>query len=414
MNRASLLKRAACGMAVAFGLGLLSLAGCGGGSTEVHDTALSSGDWTWSLPQNFPAPAVPAYNPMSQAKVTLGRFLFYDKRLSGNGLQSCGSCHQQDKAFTDGLARAVGSTGETHSRNSMGLVNVAYHSSLTWVNPLLTELEQQAMVPLFGITPIEMGLTNANVPVVLERLRSDADYPARFAAAFPGESDPFSITNIVRAIASFQRTLISANSRYDQWTRGEATLTAQELRGFNLFNSEKAECFHCHTGFNFNDQVRHAGSLNVKLPFHNTGLYNIDGLGGFPADDQGLITFTATASDMGKYRAPSLRNVALTAPYTHDGSVATLEEMLDIYAAGGRHIAAGQPNAGDGRLNPYKSDLIPNMNLGTQDKADLIAFLKTLTNEDFLTNPAHADPFASVSAASAGTPTHAGGRRGAR
>lgn len=401
MDHASLLKRAACGIAAAFGLGLLSLAGCGGGSTEVTDTGLSSGDWTWSLPQSFPAPAVPAYNPMSQAKVALGRFLFYDKRLSGNGQQSCGSCHQQDKAFTDGLARAVGSTGETHSRNSPGLANVAYHTTLTWVNPLLDELEQQMMVPLFGITPVEMGLTNANLPEVLGRFRADTRYPALFAAAYPNDTDPFTITNIVRAIASFQRSIISAGSRYDRWTRGETTLSAQELRGFTLFNSEQAECFHCHVGLNLNDQFRHAGSVTatLKTPFHNTGLYNVDGLGAYPAESEGLITFTATTSDMGRFRAPSLRNVAVTAPYAHDGSVATLEDVLDNYAAGGRHIPVGLPNAGDGRLNPYKSDLIPRMSLSAQDKADIIAFLKTLTDEDLLTNPAYADPFAAESAA---------------
>ncbi|MFM2059582.1 MAG: hypothetical protein RLY71_3967, partial [Pseudomonadota bacterium] len=380
-------------LAAALGTGVAALAACGGGGTSATDTGRTSGSWVWPLAATTPVPAVPADNPMSQAKVDLGRFLFYDKRLSGNGLQSCGSCHHQNKAFTDGLPQAIGSTGMPHFRNAQGLANVAYNATLTWVNPQLDTLEKQMLVPLFGTTPIEMGLTNANVPEVLGRLRADTRYPAMFASAFPNEADPFTIPNIVRAIASFQRTLLSFNSRYDRWLRGEVPLTDAEMRGFNLFNSEQAECFHCHTGLNFNDQVRHAGTTQLKTPFHNTGLYNTDGQGAYANEDNGLITFTADPADMGKFRAPSLRNVAVTGPYAHDGSVATLEDVLDNYAAGGRLIPAGQPHAGDGRLNPYKSDLIPVIRLSAQDKADIIAFLKTLTDDELLTNPNHADPF---------------------
>lgn len=386
--------------ALAAGIATLALVACGGGGgTQVDDTSLSQGDWSWALPQSMPLPRVPERNPMSRAKVALGRFLFYDRRLSGNGLQSCGDCHLQALAFTDGRATAVGSTGDHHPRNAQGLANVAWNATLTWANPALTELEQQMLVPLFGTNPVEMGLTNANLPTVLQRLRDEPRYPAMFAAAFPGESDPWTIGHVVRAIASFQRSLVSIDSRYDRWQRGEATLTAAELRGLNLFNSERAECFHCHVGFNFNDQVVHAGTTQLRTPFHNTGLYNVDGLGGYPGDNLGLITQTAVASDMGKFRAPSLRNVAVTAPYAHDGSVATLEDVLDNYAAGGRFIPAGQPHAGDGRLNPYKSDLIPVIQLNAQDKADIVAFLRTLTDDAFLSNPDHANPF--INAASA-------------
>ncbi|RZS56775.1 methanobactin export MATE transporter MbnM [Sphaerotilus mobilis] len=386
--------------AAAAGIATLALVACGGGGgTQVDDTSVSQGDWTWALPLSMPLPKVPVNNPMSKAKVALGRFLFYDRRLSGNGQQSCGDCHLQSLAFTDGRATAIGSTGESHPRNAQGLANVAWNATLTWANPALTDLEQQMLVPLFGTSPVEMGLTNANLPTVLQRLRDEPRYPAMFAAAFPGEADPWTVGNIVRAIASFQRSLVSIDSRYDRWERGAATLTAAELRGLNLFNSERAECFHCHVGFNFNDQVVHAGTTQPRTPFHNTGLYNVDGLGAYPGDNLGLITMTAVASDMGKFRAPSLRNVAVTAPYAHDGSVATLEDVLDNYAAGGRFIAAGQPHAGDGRLNPYKSDLIPVIQLNAQDKADIVAFLRTLTDEAFLSNPDHANPFDSAASA---------------
>jgi cytochrome c peroxidase len=204
---------------------------------------------------------------------------------------------------------------------------------------------------------------------------------------------PISWGNITRAIASFQRTLISGHSRYDQFLQGTVTLTESERRGLDLFNSEKAECFHCHAGFNFNDQVVHASTQVLDIPFHNTGLYNLGGTGNFPAGNQGLFELTEKPTDRGRFRAPSLRNVGVTAPYMHDGSMATLEEVLDFYAAGGRNITSG-PNAGDGRAHPNKSDLISRIDLTAQDKADLVAFLKTLTDSDFLTNPKFSNPHA--------------------
>ncbi len=381
------------------GAALLVSAGCGGGGTTLTETRSgnggNSGDWVWSLPAYFPEPRVPADNPMSAAKVELGRFLFYDTRLSGNGRQSCGSCHLQAKAFTDGRATAIGSTGEAHPRAAQHLGNVAYHATLTWANPSLVTLEKQMEVPLFGEAPVEMGINDRNKAAVLQRLRDDtglAGYVSRFKAAFPADGDAISWGNVVKAIASFQRSLITGNSRYDQWLAGKATLNAAETRGMQLFFGEKAECFHCHGSFNFNDQIVHAASRVVETPFHNTGLYNIDGKGGFPEPNRGVFELSARADDMGKFRAPSLRNVEVTAPYMHDGSIATLEEVLRFYAAGGRHITSG-PLAGDGRANPYKSDLVTLIALDSQEQADLIAFLKTLTDHEFLNNPRHANPY---------------------
>ena len=368
----------------------VSLWGCGGNSVSVSDS--TQGTWSWALPPNFPTPRVPVDNPMNEAKVELGRFLFYDRRLSANGTQACASCHHQDKAFTDGRALAIGSTGEVHPRSAQGLANVAYNTTLTWANPSLLSLEAQAQVPLFGERPVEMGIHDGNVAEVLARIQNDPAYPARFAAAFGGTAAPISWGNITRAIAAFQRTLISGNSRYDQFLKGKASLTPSEQRGLTLFNSEKAECFHCHGGFNFNDQVVHASTQVTDTPFHNTGLYNIGGTGAFPLGNQGLFEFTDKPADRGKFRAQSLRNVGVTAPYMHDGSIATLEEVLDFYAAGGRNITSG-PHSGDGRLNPNKSDLISRIDLTAQDKADLVAFLRTLTDHDFLTNPKFANPF---------------------
>lgn len=376
---------------------LVGLSACGGGGTELVETRSAQGAWRWSLPTFFPEPRVPTDNPMSVEKVELGRFLFHDTRLSGNGRQSCASCHRQDKAFTDGRAQAIGSTGALHPRSAQHLANVVYNATLTWANPALVTLERQMETPLFGDSPVEMGVTDAIRDEVLQRLRDDAGlarYRDRFAAAFPDEARPITWANVIKAIASFQRSLISGNSRYDQWLAGKAALTDAESRGMTLFFGEKAECFHCHGSFNFNDQVVHAASRLVETPFHNTGLYNLAGSGAFPEPNRGVFELTARADDMGRFRAPSLRNVELTAPYMHDGSIADLAEVLRFYAAGGRRIASG-PLAGDGRANPYKSDLISRIDLSPAEQGDLVAFLKTLTDWAFLADPRHADPFRS-------------------
>lgn len=372
-----------------------SLPGCGGGSgLAVEDASRSSSAYAWQLPADFPTPLVPADNPLTAAKAELGRHLFYDRRLSGNGTQACAGCHHPDKAFTDGRQVALGSTGEAHPRNAQGLANVVYHPTLTWANPSLLSLEAQLQVPLFGDNPVEMGVNEHNQAEVLGRIRADTTrYGVLFAQAFPQATGPIDWPHITQALASFQRTLISADSRYDRYLQGRGTLSAAELRGLNLFFGEKAECFHCHAGHNLNDQVVHASTRVLDTPFHNTGLYNIGNTGNFPAHNQGLYETTQRPADRGKFRAPSLRNVEVTAPYMHDGSVPTLQAVLQHYAAGGRLITSG-PHAGDGRVHPNKSDLVSRIELDAQEQADIVAFLKTLTDEAFLRDPRHANPFA--------------------
>lgn len=374
--------------------GVVVLAGCGGGGgVSVNDTVQSSGDgWQWTLPAYFPVPKVPESNPMSEAKVDLGRHLFYDRRLSGNGTQSCASCHHQEKAFTDGLGQAVGSTGMVHPRGAQGLANVVYNATLTWANPSLVTLEKQMEVPLFGDDPVEMGVNDHNRAEVLERLRAEPLYTPKFAAAFPSVATPIDWGHVIQAIASFQRSLLSGHSRYDQYLQGKVQLSVPETRGMALFFGEKAECFHCHGSFNFNDQIVHAASRVVETPFHNTGLYNLGGTGAFPEHNRGVFELTALVKDMGFFRAPSLRNVEVTAPYMHDGTIATLEEVLDFYAAGGRNVTTG-PHAGDGRQNPHKSELVSLIDLNAQDKSDIVAFLKTLTDHEFLTDSRYANPW---------------------
>jgi cytochrome c peroxidase len=347
--------------------------------------------WTWDLPSYVPPPRVPADNPMSEVKFQLGRHLFYDKRLSGNGTSSCSSCHLQNFAFTDGRMTSVGIAGEHTPRNTPSIVNSAWHATYTWANPALVTLERQMENPLFGEHPVEMGVNDANRAEIVARFRADAQYPGWFKEAFPDMAEPIGFATIIQAISTFQRGVVSFDSRYDQYLQGRATLTEAEQRGHDLYFGEKAECHHCHGSVNLDDQFIHAKTREAETPFHNTGLYDIDGKGGYPYPNRGLFELTADTADMGKFRAPSLRNVAMTAPYMHDGSVETLEEVIDIYSQGGRNIEMG-PNAGDGRASAVKSGLIVKIDLTAREKSDLLAFLRTLTDETLLSSPRFADP----------------------
>lgn len=355
--------------------------------------AESAPAYEWNLPVGAALPAVPPDNPMSDAKVALGRFLFFDKRLSGNGTQSCASCHEPAKAFTDGVALPKGSTGSTVPRNAMTLTNVAYRSVYTWANPLLLTLEQQALVPLTADAPVELGFHLAQTAVI-SRLKDDVRYPPLFADAFPDVADPYTAAHVAKALASFERTLISRGAPYDRYTYGGEVNAMSEAakRGMDAFFSEKLECYHCHSGPDFTDSMRTAETRLQSAHFDNDGLYNVGNRGEYPAGNQGLREFTRLASDDGKFRTPTLRNIALTAPYMHDGSIATLAEVVDMYAAGGRNVTSG-PFAGDGRLHPAKSAFVRAVTLTDAEKADVLAFLEALTDEAFTKDPRFQDPF---------------------
>ena len=357
--------------------------------------------WVWDLPETVPPPRVPEDNPMSATKVELGRFLFYDTKLSGNQTQSCGSCHRQELAFTDELAQAEGSTGEIHPRSSMSVANAGYAASLTWANPAVVRLEEQALVPMFGEDPVELGLSGME-DELLRRMRDDERYPEMFSEAFPGASDPISLDSITKAIAAFQRQLTSFNSKFDGWNAGDTTaLTESAQRGMALFfggTSEAGvpdalECFHCHGGFLLSQAADHEGNAFNQQTFINNGLYNLDFDGSYPTGNEGLFDLTDDPADKGKFKPPSLRNIAVTAPYMHDGSIATLEEVVDHYARGGRLTEDGE-FAGDGKDNPNKSSFLNGFVITEQEKQDLLAFLRALTDDDLLNNPAFSDPFA--------------------
>jgi cytochrome c peroxidase len=366
--RLPLPRRGAAAHLLALGL-TLNLAACGAPAPT----------WTWQLPPGFPQPFVPADNAMSVEKVALGRRLFFDTRLSRNQVQACATCHDQKRAFTDGLVHAEGSTGQHHRRNAQALANVGYASALTWANPLVTSLERQALLPLLGETPVELGWSGRDDELVA-RLAGDADLAKRFLAAFPEEKGAVTLATVTKALAAFERTLISGNAPWDKYQAGQQDAVSDAARrGAALFNTERLECYHCHNGFSFTDTVLHAATTNPERIFHNTGLYDLDRMGTYPPTDQGVYEVSHQANDMGRFRAPTLRNLRFTAPYLHDGSAATLDDVLDAYAAGGRAALL------TGHASPLQSDLVRGFTLSADERADLKAFLDALNDDDFTT-----------------------------
>lgn len=317
----------------------------------------------WRLPPGFPRPAVPADNPMSQAKVELGRRLFYDVRLSANRTQSCASCHRQALAWTDGRARAVGSSGQVHRRNAPSLTNVAYEAALGWADARLVRLEDQALVPMLGARPVELGIEER---VLAARLLGDPFYRSAFRAAFPGEPFPFTLGHVAKALACFERTLVSGDSAYDRlvYQGQQGALSESAWRGMRLFFSERLACSSCHAGINFSGSIVFEGRERGAASFHDDGVHDLK-------TDAGLSEVTHRRKDTGRFRVPTLRNVALTAPYMHDGSIGTLEEVVEHYAAQ------------------------RGFRLSADEKLDLCAFLRSLTDESFVRDPRLGDPWRS-------------------
>lgn len=354
----------------------------------------AGGEGGLTPPRGFPKPVIPAGDVFTREKARLGRSLFYDKRMSVNGSASCGTCHRQELAFTDGRARAEGATGQLHPRSSMSLVNLAYNGAFNWSDPAVRSLEEQALKPMFSTNPVELGLGGVRQKF-LSLIRSDQAYRPEFRRAFPGEADPYTITNVAKAIATFERSILSAASPYDRFhfDGDEGAISEAAKRGEILFFLDTGPgCFRCHGGFQFSDAVDYAGRERSPIEFHNTGLFNLAGRYSYPPPSLGLYLFTKRAADMGKFKAPTLRNIALTAPYMHDGGITTLGEVLDHYAAGGRTIGSG-PLAGEGHENPAKDKFVRPFHMTARNKADLIAFLESLTDESLIRNPEYADPW---------------------
>lgn len=339
--------------------------------------------------QEAPARPIVTTERSESAIVALGRQLFYDRGLSFNNTTACATCHRQEFAFSDPRPRSLGATGDPTRRNAMTLTNVASNARFNWANNSLKALETQALIPLLDEHPLEMGLRR-NEPEVMQRLRRHATL---FEAAFAGDGDAITLDHVVKALSAFQRTLISNRSPYDRFVAGDSTAFGDPARrGMTLFRSTELACTRCHDGDNFRMTPGHRTSRDDdSVAYHNVGLYNVDGAGAYPADDTGLMMVTGVPEDMGRFKAPTLRNIAVTGPYMHDGSVPTLEEVIAIFAAGGRNVTSG-PHAGDGRANPHKSPLIKGFAITPVETRDLVAFLDSLTDTAFLTNPAFSEP----------------------
>lgn len=323
------------------------------------------------------------------AVIETGRHLFFDTRLSYNNTKSCGSCHDPKFAFTDGYRTSITAGGDNVKHNAPSLINIVYQHYFDWANPNVTTLEKQHERPLFNEHPPELG-AKGNETMILERLKADTFYQRMFAALYPNEKDPFIFSHIISSIAAFIRTVRSFNAPYDKFMTGDSgALSSSVKAGMQLFFSERLKCATCHAPPLFTSATR---TTNIDSVYFNIGLYNVLNKNIYPAEDNGLAAITNKIRDDGKFKIPSLRNVSLTAPYMHDGSMNTLEEIIDMYIRGGRKTTTG-PFTGDGKYNSNKDKRINGFILSAGEKKDLISFLFSLTDSSVLTNTAFQNPF---------------------
>ncbi|WP_452227363.1 cytochrome-c peroxidase [Lacinutrix cladophorae] len=309
---------------------------------------------------NILAPIIPVNNIQTEEGIILGKKLFFDTILSENNTQACASCHNPGNAFTDPARFSVGIDGSIGTRNSMPLFNMAwnYDEKFFWDGRVFS-LEHQALEPVTN--PIEM---NNSWETVITRLQNHSEYPKLFEEAFG--TTPITKELVTKALAQFERILISANSKFDRYLLEEATLTPQEENGLNVFMDEtKGDCFHCHGNPN--------NPLWTDNLFHNNGLDAV-------FTDIGLGEITGDPADNGKFKSPSLRNLIFTAPYMHDGRFNSLEEVINHYSEG----LQDSPT-----IDPLMKKVDEGgVHLSDSDKADLKAFLLSLSDPSFINNPA--------------------------
>lgn len=301
------------------------------------------------IPRGFDDIEFPIDNAYSQSRWELGKRLFYDPIMSLDSTVSCASCHNSNIAFSDDISFSFGVDDRLGTRNAPTLANVSYHPYFTREGGVPT-LEMQVLVPIQ-----EHNEFDFNIVLLAERLKADSSYIQMSLEAYDREPDAFVIT---RSLSCFERSLISGYSRYDQYENyGDFNALSQsEINGMELFFSDKTNCYQCHGGFNF-----------TNYAFENNGLYE-------QYDDVGRFRFTGNEEDLAKFKVPSLRNIELTAPYMHDGSIQLLEAVIEHYNSGGEN-------------HPHKNSLIHPLNLNEKEKDELIAFLQSLTDDSFITNP---------------------------
>ncbi len=342
-------------------------------------------------PLGLPAVPVPAGNPQTPEKAALGKRLYEEKRFSGDGTVACATCHDPAKAFTDGLAVAEGIGKQKGTRNSPTVINAAYYTTQFW-DGRRPSLEEQAKDPF--LNPIEHGL-KSHAPI-LATIRSDPTYPAEFRKVFGVAAGAITIDHVVKAIAAFERTVVAGDSPFDRYLFGgdKGAMSPAAIRGLEIYRV-KGRCQDCHT-------IGQTESTFTDNKFHNLGVgfkriegkfmpiatafrkakeagKNVDEsvLTSQEASELGRFSVTLKPADIGAFKTPTLRNVAVTAPYMHDGSLKTLEEVVDLYDKGGEK-------------NPLLDSGIRQLNLTPQEKADLVEFMKALTSPQFAQKPATA------------------------
>ena len=329
---------------------------------DEEETPYQTTPYSLETPPGFPVMNIPSDNPLTVEGVALGRKLFYDKILSGNNTQSCASCHNQSLSFTDNGTRfSTGITGAIGTRNAQPLINLGYNLHYFWDGRSAT-LEEQALGPVPN--PIEMHLSWVDAAA---KLNANTTYSDEFKKAFG--TTIIDSSHVVKALAQFMRTMISYNSRLDKRLRNEQSLTPAQSNGYVIFNTEKGDCFHCHS--------IDAGRLMTDNQFHNNGLDSV-------FTDLGRAAITGNQNDNGKFLTPTLRNIALTAPYMHDGRFQTLEQVIEHYNSGGK----ASPT-----VDPLMKHVGTGLNLTTQEKSDLLAFLHALTDSTFITDSRFKNPF---------------------
>lgn len=289
--------------------------------------------YTLTIPQGFPQMTIPQDNPMTEEGVTLGRMLYYDKKLDKNGDRACATCHQQANSFSS-------------APNVLPHVNLGWSHNFLWDGKISGTVEDAMRFEVEDFFETNVEVFN-----------SDATYKAMFKKAFG--VDEITTNEIVKALSQFVRTLNSGNSRFDKFMRNEVEFTEQEYQGFELYYSEKGDCFHCHSSIFLTDNLMHNNALD-SIP------------------DPGYFNITGDSLDYGKFKSPTLRNIEYTAPYMHDGRFASLEEVVEFYSTGLEKSSTVDP-------------LMKNLNRGgvqlsTEEKAALVAFLKTFSDPDFITN----------------------------
>ena len=302
-----------------------------------------------NTPLGFPNMDIPTNNPITIEGVALGKKLFTDKILSKDNSISCSSCHIESSSFSENNQFSVGVEGLNGNRNASAIINPGWNSTFNWDGSAMS-LEEQAFEPIRN--PLEMNNTWDDVE---QKLNSHNEYPELFKQVF--NINYIDSNHVVMAIAQYERTLISSNSKFDKFLKGEIQLSSSELSGYAIFNSEKGDCFHCHGTQMFMDNM-----------FHNNGI-DIE-----PFNDIGLAGVTNNPNDNGKFKTPTLRNIEFTSPYMHDGRFLTLQEVIEHYNSGGNYSTT---------VDPLMKKIGVGLQLSNQEKEDLIAFLKTLSDIDF-------------------------------